>query len=56
MNTSCAGYYGNSTVETPDCGLDGSALEPDMISWTYQTCTEWGKSLYLEYGKTYLTN
>ncbi|KAG0136168.1 serine carboxypeptidase S28-domain-containing protein [Tuber indicum] len=40
--TSCAGYYGNSTVGPPKCRLDDPFPDPAAVSWTYQYCSEWG--------------
>jgi hypothetical protein len=43
MTTNCSG---SATVQG-DCNLDLRFTDPASISWTWQYCTQWGKSLCL---------
>ena len=42
LGSSCVGP--NSTAKNADCNLELRFADPAAISWTWQYCTQWGKS------------
>lgn len=53
--TECEGVR-NSSALRPNCYLTQPAREPDVISWAWQYCTEWGFFQYANYGDQQLVS